>query len=50
MLITDHKPLTTILGPKNAIPTVIAARLQHWAVLHASYNYNIESHSTKDQL
>ena len=27
-LITDHKPLTTILGPYHAIPTLAAARLQ----------------------
>ena len=27
-LITDHKPLTTILGPKTGIPGVAAARLQ----------------------
>jgi len=30
-LTTDHKPLTTILGPKKGIPTLAAARLQHWA-------------------
>ena len=28
-LITDHKPLTTILGPKKGIPPMAAARLQH---------------------
>jgi len=28
---TDHKPLLTILGPKNAVPTLAAARLQRWA-------------------
>ena len=27
-LITDHKPLITILGPYHAIPTLAAARLQ----------------------
>ena len=26
--ITDHKPLTTILGPKKGIPSLAAARLQ----------------------
>ena len=30
-LVTDHKPLQTILGPKKGIPTVTAARLQRWA-------------------
>ena len=32
-LITDHKPLTAILGPKKGIPTLAAARLQRWALL-----------------
>ncbi len=31
-LITDHKSLTTILGPKKGVPAVAAARLQRWAV------------------
>ena len=34
-LTTDHKPLTTILGPKQGIPTLAAARLQRWALLLA---------------
>ena len=33
ILITDHKPLVTILGPKKGIPSLAAARLQRWAVL-----------------
>ena len=32
MLVTDHKPLLTILGPKAGLPTLVAARLQRWAV------------------
>jgi hypothetical protein len=32
-LITDHKPLLTILGPKTGIPSLAAARLQRWTVL-----------------
>ena len=28
MLLTDHKPLTTILGAKKGTPTITAARLQ----------------------
>ena len=28
MLIMDHKPLTTILGPKKGVPAMTAARLQ----------------------
>ena len=30
-IITDHKPLTTILGPKKGVPPLAAARLQRWA-------------------
>ena len=28
VLLTDHKPLVTLLGPKKAIPPLAAARLQ----------------------
>ena len=36
-LVTDHKPLTTILGVKEGIPAMIAARLQRWALILSSY-------------
>lgn len=45
-LVTDHKPLTTILGPKNGVPPIAAARLQRWALKLAAYNYEIEFRST----
>ena len=45
-LITDHKPLTTILGPKNAIPILTAARLQRWALFLTGFNYDIQYKST----
>lgn len=32
-LVTDHKPLMSILGPKKGVPSVAAARLQRWAIL-----------------
>ena len=41
-LVTDHKPLTTILGPKNGVPPIAAARLQRWALKLAAYSYDIE--------
>ena len=41
-LITDHKPLTTILGPKHGIPSLAAARLQRWALILAAHSYEIE--------
>ena len=32
ILQTDHKPLTTILGPNQGIPSLAATRLQCWAI------------------
>ena len=46
MLVTDHKPLVTLLGPKSGIPTLAAARLQRWAILLSAYQYEIEYRST----
>ena len=45
-LVTDHKPLTTIFGPKKGVPALAAARLQHWAIQLSAYNYDIEFRST----
>ena len=45
-LITDHKPLTAILGPKHGIPPLAAARLQRWALILAAYTYDIEYRTT----
>ena len=47
VLVTDHKPLTHLLGPKKAIPPLAAARLQRWALLLSSYHYTIEYKSTR---
>ena len=41
-LYTDHKPLVTILGPKTAVPTLAAARMQRWAVILQAYSYQVE--------
>ena len=54
-LITDHKPLMAILGSKKGIPPLAAARLQRWALILATYNYQLEfrptqSHSNADGL
>ena len=48
VLVTDHKPLTTILGPKKGIPSLAAARLQRWAILLSAYDYEIRFKSTND--
>ena len=46
-LVTDHKPLTSILGPKTGIPPLAAARLQRWAILLSAYQYDIVYRDTK---
>ena len=47
LLVTDHKPLVTLLGPKSGIPTLAAARLQRWVILLSAYQYEIEYLSKK---
>ena len=47
-LVTDHKPLKAILGPKKGIPSLAAARLQRWAIILASYNYELEFRPTQE--
>lgn len=47
-LITDHKPLTTLLGPKKGIPSLAAARLQRWALILSAYSYSIRYRPTQD--
>ena len=46
-LITDHKPLTAILGPKKGVPSLAAARMQRWALLLSGYNYDIHFRPTQ---
>ena len=41
-LVTDHRPLLKILGPKEGIPTLAAARLQRWALILSAYSYDLE--------
>ena len=40
-LVTDHQPLTRIVGPKSSIPPLAAARLQRWPVLLSGYDFDI---------
>ena len=47
ILITDHKPLVTILGPRKGLPALAAARLQHWAVTLSAYNYDAQFRPTE---
>ena len=41
-LVTNHQPLLALLGPKAAIPTMAAARMQRWAIVLSAYDYQIE--------
>lgn len=45
-LVTDHKPLLAILGPKKRLPELVAARLHRWSKTLADYNYDMEYRST----
>ena len=47
-LVTDHKPLLSILHPHKSIPVITAARLQRYALFLAGHNYNIEYKRTTD--
>jgi transposase InsO family protein len=48
VLVTDHKPLTRIFGPKSNIPPLAAARMQRWGVLLSGYDYKIEFRKSDD--
>ena len=41
-LLTDHRPLTTILSPVKSTPSMAAARMQRWALLLSAHNYTIQ--------
>lgn len=41
-LVTDNKPLASILGPKTQFPALAAARMQRWALILAAYSYDVE--------
>ena len=45
-LVTDHKPLLSVLGPQGGFATLAAARMQRWALLLSGYQYDIQNRST----
>ena len=47
-LVTDHKPLTTLLSPSRGVPPLVAARLQRRAWLLSAYSYDIEFRRTSE--
>ncbi|KAL4100823.1 hypothetical protein QTP88_020852 [Uroleucon formosanum] len=42
ILVTDHLPLKSIFNPSKNIPVVASSRLQRWAVILSSYQYEIQ--------
>lgn len=42
ILMTDHKPLLKILGPKTGVPSLAAAGTQRWSLILAAYTYGIQ--------
>ena len=48
ILVTDHKPLTSLFGPSKATPMLAANRLARWALLLNQYDYKIEYRNTKE--
>jgi hypothetical protein len=54
-LVTDHKPLTSIFGPKRGLPVFAASRLQRYALFLSGYSFDIlyakaENHKNADAL
>ena len=49
-LLTDHKPLITLLGEHKPVPLLAAARIKRWALLLAAYDYTIEFIRGKDNV
>lgn len=47
-LLTDHRPLTLLLGPKRGIPVLAESRLQRWAIQLSAYQYDIEYRASED--
>jgi len=39
-LVTNHKPLTTILIPKTGLPALAAAQIQRWTIMLSAYQYD----------
>ncbi|CAB4014079.1 Hypothetical predicted protein [Paramuricea clavata] len=48
-LLTDHKPLITLLGEHKSVPQLASAQIKRWSLL-AAYNYMIEFISGKENV
>ncbi len=47
-LLTYHRPLLKILGAKEGVPTLAAARMQRWAFILSAYIYELEYRAGQD--
>ncbi len=41
LLVTDHRPLVSIFGPKTQLPPFVATRLHHWCVFLSQFQYEV---------
>lgn len=41
LLVTDHRPLLSIFGPKTQLPSFVATRLHHWALYLSQFQYEV---------
>ena len=54
-MVTDHKPLTSLLSEEKSIPAHASARIQRWALTLGMYEYNLiykagSAHANADAL
>ena len=47
-LMTDHKPLLHIFGPKKMVPVYTANRLQRWKLILLGYDFDLEYQKTTE--
>ncbi|XP_037942535.1 uncharacterized protein K02A2.6-like [Teleopsis dalmanni] len=48
ILVTDHKPLVSIFSPDKNLPSMSTHRLQRWAIILMSYQFEIQYRRTAD--
>ena len=46
ILVTDHKPLTTLFNPDKPLPVLASGRIQRWAIFLMNYQFTIQFRPT----